>query len=93
MSGLFSGISDQGGSEMLAAGVAEDGAPQAAAGAHVCALCGAVFRHPDSLRFHKEVHKGRTRCPVCGRVFSRRAYLTQHLRMCHPCDAVRLAPP
>ncbi|XP_037078023.1 putative zinc finger protein 702 [Pollicipes pollicipes] len=78
---------------MLAAGVAEDGAPQAAAGAHVCALCGAVFRHPDSLRFHKEVHKGRTRCPVCGRVFSRRAYLTQHLRMCHPCDAVRLAPP
>ena len=48
-----------------------------------CELCGAVYRHIDSYRCHMAMHAGKTRCHLCSRVFSRRAYLNQHLRAHH----------
>ncbi|XP_043189700.1 protein bric-a-brac 2-like isoform X18 [Amphibalanus amphitrite] len=93
MSGLLSGLSDRVGDVLAPSASAEDGSAQdAASWAHRCEQCGAAFRHPDSLRFHREVHQGRTACPVCGHVFSRRSYLRQHLQRKHP-DHGALMPP
>ncbi|KAF0312964.1 Longitudinals lacking protein-like [Amphibalanus amphitrite] len=60
-----------------------------------CELCGATYRHIDSYRCHISMHAGKTRCHLCGRVFSRRAYLNQHLRAVHqvePPDERRRGP-
>ena len=61
-----------------------------------CELCGAGYRHVDSYRCHMAMHAGKTRCHLCRRVFSRRAYLNQHLRSQHqvePQGERRRGPP
>ncbi|KAF0311675.1 Transcription factor Ouib [Amphibalanus amphitrite] len=50
---------------------------------HVCPECGKEFRAATSLYHHMPVHRGLTTCPLCGRVYSRRPDLVNHLRQVH----------
>ena len=49
-----------------------------------CDLCPQWFRARKSLNHHLEVHLGRTRCPVCHMVLSRKFALKRHMARAHP---------
>ncbi|KAF0311679.1 Broad-complex core protein isoform 6 [Amphibalanus amphitrite] len=81
MAGLLSRVSEQGGGDLLAAGASgDDGASQ---GPFRCAECGAVYHHVNSYRCHVQMHRGRTQCHVCRRVFDRPTRLNEHLYWVH----------
>ena len=52
-----------------------------------CDQCPQWFRTKKSLGYHSEVHQGRTRCPVCQLVLSRKFALKRHLASAHPGQA------
>ncbi|XP_059487100.1 sex determination protein fruitless-like isoform X12 [Neocloeon triangulifer] len=51
---------------------------------HHCEKCGKSYKSKTSLIHHYNVHLGKTTCPVCNQVFSRRPYMLTHLRLKHP---------
>ena len=53
------------------------------AGPYKCATCGAVYQHVNSYRCHMQMHRGRTQCHVCQRVFDRPTRLNEHLYSVH----------
>ncbi|XP_044726947.1 protein bric-a-brac 2-like isoform X2 [Chrysoperla carnea] len=44
-----------------------------------CSKCMKVFRHPNSLRLHLQLHTGGTKCPICAAVMSRKFELKKHM--------------
>ncbi|XP_043227969.1 broad-complex core protein isoforms 1/2/3/4/5-like isoform X10 [Amphibalanus amphitrite] len=85
MSGLLSRVSDQGMGDLSAmAGPSEDGSSQ---GVFRCDQCPQWFRTRKSLGYHSAVHQGRTRCPVCHLVLSRKFALKRHLASAHGCHS------
>ena len=42
-----------------------------------------MYQHIKSYRSHMEMHRGRTRCFVCQRVFDRPTRLNEHLHFVH----------
>jgi len=50
---------------------------------HQCKICGKKFLNQGSLYKHKDVHKGKTRCPVCQVVFSRTLNMKAHMKTKH----------
>ncbi|XP_037084743.1 zinc finger protein 697-like [Pollicipes pollicipes] len=44
-----------------------------------CETCGQQFSQRSNLCHHRAVHQGRTRCTLCGRVFSRMSGLNAHM--------------
>ena len=55
----------------------------AAAGGLCCSICYKTFKARDSFRQHLALHKGRTVCALCGRVFSTLTNLYKHQRQKH----------
>ncbi|CAB3365376.1 Hypothetical predicted protein [Cloeon dipterum] len=51
---------------------------------HACEKCGKLYKSKTSLIHHYNVHLGKTTCPVCNQVFSRRPYMLNHVRQKHP---------
>ncbi|XP_057324778.1 broad-complex core protein isoforms 1/2/3/4/5-like isoform X5 [Microplitis mediator] len=51
-----------------------------------CKICSKEFKHSKSLIHHNNVHSGKTKCPICLRIFSRRNYMINHLRIKHSND-------
>ena len=50
----------------------------------VCDLCGKTLRSEASLSNHRSIHRGSTRCRLCGGVYSTISALRRHVRMSHP---------
>jgi len=48
-----------------------------------CQQCGKCYKSKTSLIHHYNVHLGKTTCPVCNQVFSRRPYMLSHLKLKH----------
>ncbi|XP_059487839.1 zinc finger and BTB domain-containing protein 17-like isoform X34 [Neocloeon triangulifer] len=48
----------------------------------VCKVCGKSFKYPCDLYAHKAVHKGRTTCDKCGKVYSAIRSLKKHRENC-----------
>uniref|UniRef100_A0A182W5Y0 BTB domain-containing protein n=1 Tax=Anopheles minimus TaxID=112268 RepID=A0A182W5Y0_9DIPT len=48
-----------------------------------CSICWKGFKHPMSLTLHKDLHSGKTKCPVCLRSFSRSYDMRIHLNKIH----------
>ena len=48
-----------------------------------CHQCGKTYKSKTSLIHHYNVHLGKTTCPVCSQVFSRRPYMLSHLKLKH----------
>lgn len=48
-----------------------------------CQLCPKGFKHPTSLTLHKDLHTGKTRCPICLRAFSRSYDMRSHIQRIH----------
>lgn len=48
-----------------------------------CSICWKGFKHPMSLTLHKDLHSGKTKCPVCLRSFSRSYDMRIHLSKIH----------
>ena len=48
-----------------------------------CSVCWKGFKHPMSLTLHKDLHTGKTKCPVCARSFSRSYDMRIHLNKIH----------
>lgn len=46
---------------------------------HHCKLCNKSFSHEKSYEQHKNVHKGRTRCPICAKILCRKYQVKVHL--------------
>lgn len=44
-----------------------------------CNICGKVFQNRNSLCEHKNVHSGKTQCPVCSAVLSRIRHVRRHM--------------
>lgn len=48
-----------------------------------CSICWKGFKHPNSLTLHKDLHSGKTKCPVCYRAFSRSYDMKTHMTKIH----------
>ncbi|XP_055711104.1 transcription factor GAGA isoform X2 [Phlebotomus papatasi] len=48
-----------------------------------CSICWKGFKHPMSLTLHRDLHSGKTKCPVCKRSFSRSYDMRSHLNKIH----------
>lgn len=48
-----------------------------------CSVCWKGFRHPMSLTLHRDMHSGKTKCPVCKRAFSRVHDMRTHVSKKH----------
>uniref|UniRef100_A0A1L8DAG9 Putative broad-complex core protein isoform 1/2/3/4/5-like isoform x2 n=1 Tax=Nyssomyia neivai TaxID=330878 RepID=A0A1L8DAG9_9DIPT len=48
-----------------------------------CSICWKGFKHPMSLTLHRDLHSGKTKCPVCKRSFSRSYDMRTHLNKIH----------
>lgn len=48
-----------------------------------CSICWKGFKHPNSLTLHKDLHSGKTKCPVCSRSFSRSYDMRTHMSKIH----------
>lgn len=48
-----------------------------------CSICWKGFKHPNSLTLHKDMHNGKTKCPVCSRAFSRSYDMKTHMTKIH----------
>lgn len=48
-----------------------------------CSVCWKGFRHPMSLTLHRDMHSGKTKCPVCERAFSRVHDMRTHVQKKH----------
>lgn len=48
-----------------------------------CDICGKGFSHHGSVRQHRTIHLGTTKCPVCNGVFSRVSNLKRHILQQH----------
>lgn len=48
-----------------------------------CSVCWKGFRHPMSLTLHRDLHSGKTKCPVCERAFSRVHDMRTHVQKKH----------
>ncbi|XP_043218420.1 protein bric-a-brac 2-like isoform X4 [Amphibalanus amphitrite] len=94
MAGLLSRVSEQGGGDLLAAGASgDDGASQGRLMTlpptavvprwFSCDRCEQTFTSKSSLWHHQAVHRGQTRCSLCGKVYSRRSVLAAHIANHH----------
>ena len=63
--------------------------PSPTNGGYTCEICGATYRHPQSWYSHKQTHRGRTNCKICGKTFSRIALLNNHLIQIHHFQATK----
>ncbi|XP_065335049.1 protein tramtrack, beta isoform-like isoform X3 [Cloeon dipterum] len=59
---------------------------RATKGSFKCELCSKCFKIKNSLSLHYDVHKGKTTCPICKRVFSRNSDMVSHLYSYHYAD-------
>lgn len=50
---------------------------------YCCAICDKTFNHYKSYEHHKVVHDGQTKCPICGKVLSRKYQLMIHMQNQH----------
>jgi hypothetical protein len=50
---------------------------------HQCKICGKKFLNHGSLYKHNDVHRGKTRCPICQVVFSRTLNMKTHMKTKH----------
>lgn len=73
MSRIFQGASDEAKANLL----------QDAELRFRCSICWKGFKHPMSLTLHKDLHSGKTKCPVCLRSFSRSYDMRIHLSKIH----------
>lgn len=48
-----------------------------------CQDCGRMFRSEASMNNHRSMHRGSTRCPHCGMVYSTISAMRRHVRMAH----------
>ena len=48
-----------------------------------CDICFKEFTNKKSLQNHRNIHKGRTKCPVCEKVFSTTSNMGLHMRNTH----------
>lgn len=48
-----------------------------------CPICRKGFKHAASVKLHKDQHKGRTKCSICVRVFSRKYDMLTHKKKMH----------
>lgn len=49
-----------------------------------CTICGQLFRHQQTYRLHIRKHNGELpTCEVCGKTFSNRARMDDHMRLTH----------
>lgn len=46
---------------------------------HRCKMCGKTFANMGSLYKHNNVHKGKTRCPICKVLLSRIDHMKRHM--------------
>ena len=75
----------------LSAGVFSEGG----AAGFCCEVCGKQFKSRRSLNNHRQVHEGRTVCPICSVVYSTAHNLRAHLFAQHRVSAeevLRLVP-
>lgn len=49
----------------------------------VCDVCGKVYERGDSLAHHRSIHKGKTTCPICQIIFSRKYTMREHMAKKH----------
>lgn len=57
---------------------------------YLCTICGKLFSHEKSYEQHKNVHKGRTKCPICDKVLCRKYQLKVHLEKQHKDENISL---
>lgn len=50
---------------------------------YLCTICGKLFAHEKSYEQHKNVHTGRTKCPICDKILCRKYQLKIHLQKQH----------
>ncbi|XP_043245965.1 protein bric-a-brac 1-like isoform X2 [Amphibalanus amphitrite] len=93
VAGFLSSVADQGGAgdviQHSSAGPSDEGAQQDLRRGverpvyRVCQLCQKPLYSPTALSFHMDMHRGRTTCPVCGRVLVSRQKLSLHMQRLH----------
>ena len=48
-----------------------------------CNVCGKTFLHHRSVTLHMSCHEGKTVCPICQKVFSRKYNMKLHMEALH----------
>ena len=51
-----------------------------------CEICGHTFLAASSLRNHRAIHRGETKCYICHGVFAQKGNLKRHLKKAHNID-------
>ena len=50
---------------------------------YTCVICGHGYHHEQSLRLHMAKHAGDTTCPLCYKIYNRKADMNRHMKNIH----------
>lgn len=79
MNRIFQGASDEAKASLLQEVFEQKMKPKK----YKCKDCDKSFAAWKSLTMHNHIHKGLTKCPICGAVLSRTANLKRHMKLKH----------